>query len=100
MRKLNRELGITVVFITHFMEEAALADRVVVMDKGSIAASGTPAEIFADTALLRRTGLELPPAAMLARTLREQGIALDGDTLTPEQCTDALFRAAQKAGAV
>ena len=100
VQKLNRELGITVVFITHFMEEAALADRVIVMDKGSVAASGTPAEIFDDTVLLQRTGLELPPAAMLARTLRGQGVELDGETLTPEQCVDALYHAAQKAGAV
>ncbi len=100
VRKLNRELGITVIFITHFMEEAALADRVVVMDGGSVAAEGTPAEVFADTALLRRTGLELPPAAQLAAALRENGVALDGDTLTPETCADALFRAAQKAGVV
>ena len=100
VQKLNRELGITVVFITHFMEEAALADRVVVMDRGRIAAAGTPAAVFADTALLSRTGLELPPAAQLAAALREKGVALDGDTLTPEACADALFRAAQKAGAV
>ncbi len=100
VRKLNRELGITVVFITHFMEEAALADRVVVMDSGTIAAEGTPAQIFADTALLQRTGLELPPAAQLARTLREHGVELPDETLTPEQCADALFRAAQKAGVV
>jgi len=100
VRKLNRELGITVVFITHFMEEAALADRVVVMDSGTIAAEGTPAQIFADTALLQRTGLELPPAAQLARTLREHGVELPDETLTPEQCADALFHAAQKAGVV
>ena len=100
VRKLNRELGITVVFITHFMEEAALADRVVVMDSGTIAAEGTPAQIFADTVLLQRTGLELPPAAQLARTLREHGVELPDETLTPEQCADALFRAAQKAGVV
>ncbi|MBR5619229.1 MAG: energy-coupling factor transporter ATPase [Clostridia bacterium] len=100
VRKLNRELGITVVFITHFMEEAALADRVVVMDSGTIAAEGTPAQIFADTVLLQRTGLELPPAAQLARTLREHGVELPDETLTPEQCADALFRAVQKAGVV
>ena len=100
VQRLNRDFGITVVFITHFMEEAALADRVVVMDKGCIAADGTPEEIFADAALLRRTGLELPPAAQLAQTLRGYGVDLDGGTLTPELCADALFRAAQKAGAV
>ncbi len=100
VRKLNRELGITVVFITHFMEEAALADRVVVMDGGRIAAEGTPAEIFADAALLRRTGLELPPAAKLADMLRARGVMLDGDVLTPERCTDALYRAAREAGVV
>ena len=100
VRKLNRELGITVVFITHFMEEAALADRVVVMDRGTVAAVGTPAAVFADAALLERTGLELPPAALLAEVVRGKGVALEGDTLTPETCTDALYRAAQKAGVV
>ena len=100
VQKLNRELGITVVFITHFMEEAALADRVVVMDRGSIAADGTPREIFSDTALLKRTGLELPPAAQLAQTMRENGAALGADTLTPETCARTLFEAPQKAGAV
>ena len=100
VQRLNREMGITVVFITHFMEEAALADRVVVMDRGSIAAEGTPAEVFADAALLSRTGLELPPAAQLAAALRESGVALEGDALTPETCVDALYRAAQKAGVV
>ena len=100
VQKLNRDLGITVVFITHFMEEAALADRVVVMDRGTVAAAGTPAEVFADDALLRRTGLELPPAAQLAAALRERGVLLDASALTPEQCADALYRAAQKAGVV
>jgi energy-coupling factor transport system ATP-binding protein len=100
VRKLNREMGITVVFITHFMEEAALADRVLVMDGGRIAAQGTPAEVFADTALLQRTGLELPPAAQLAQTLRARGVTLSDDVLTPELCADALFKAAQEAGVV
>lgn len=100
VRQLNRERGITVVFITHFMEEAALADRVLVMDRGSIAAEGTPAEIFADADLLRRTGLELPPAAQLAAVLRKNGVPIDDDALTIGTCADALYRAVQKAGAV
>ena len=99
-QKLNRELGITIVFITHFMEEAVLADRVVVMDSGRIAAEGTPAEVFADRALLRRTGLELPPAALLAQSIRSAGIELPFDALTPEACADALYAAAKKAGVV
>ena len=100
IRRLNTQLGITIVLITHFMEEAVQADRVIVMDRGAIAADGTPREVFAQTSLLRRTGLELPTAALLAASLRESGVALPPDTLTPESCADALFDAAKKAGVV
>ena len=100
IRHLNRDLGITVVLITHFMEEAVEADRVVVMDGGKIAAVGKPAEVFAKEDLLHRTGLELPPAAKLAAMLRQSGVALPDSILTPEACADALFAAAKKAGVV
>lgn len=99
MRRLNRDMGITIVCITHFMEEAVQADRVVVMDDGAVAAVGTPHEVFADEALLRRTGLELPAAAALAQGIRAAGIPLPF-VLTVEECVDALEQAARKAGVV
>ena len=100
MQRLNREMGVTVICITHFMEEAVLADRVAVMDSGTIAAVGTPQEVFADEALLRRTGLELPAAAQLARSIRQCGVSLRADPLTVEACADALYAAAAEAGVV
>ena len=99
-KRLCREMGITVVMITHFMEEAVLADRVVVLDRGRIAAEGAPVDVFADDALLRRTGLELPFAAKLAEEVRAAGVPLPDGTLTPESVADALFAAAQEAGVV
>lgn len=100
MRRLNRDMGITVICITHFMEEAIRADRVAVLDSGTIAAVGTPHEIFADEALLRRTGLTLPPAALLAKAIAQGGAAMDVLPLSAEECVEALFAAAQKAGVV
>ena len=96
-KRLCREMGITVVMITHFMEEAVQADRVVVLDSGRVAAEGVPSEVFADSALLRRTGLELPFAAKLAGEIRAAGVPLPDGLLTPESVADALFAAAQEA---
>ena len=97
VKRLCREMGITVVMITHFMEEAVQADRVVVLDSGRVAAEGVPSEVFADSALLRRTGLELPFAAKLAGEIRAAGVPLPDGLLTPESVADALFAAAQEA---
>ncbi|MBQ7545361.1 MAG: energy-coupling factor transporter ATPase [Clostridia bacterium] len=96
-KRLCREMGITVVMITHFMEEAVQADRVVVLDSGRVAAEGVPSEVFADSALLRRTGLELPFAAKLAGKIRTAGVPLPDGLLTPDSVADALFAAAQEA---
>lgn len=100
IRRLNKDLGITVVLITHFMEEAVEADRVIVMDNGRIRAEGTPKEVFADEKMLSETGLELPPAAMFAKMLRESGVSLSGSPLSEEECVEALYEAAQKAGVI
>lgn len=82
VRKLNREQGITVVWITHFMEEAALADRVVVLDQGSVALDGKPAEVFSRVAEIKALGLDVPPMAELALRLREKGLPLPAGILT------------------
>ena len=73
VRRINRERGITVIWITHFMEEAAQADRVIVMDDGCIVMDGTPREIFSRGEELRAIGLDVPQAVELAQKLREKG---------------------------
>ena len=84
VRTLNRQKGITVIWITHFMEEAALADRIVVVSDGRIAASGTPAEIFEQVELMRELHLDVPHMTDLAHTLRDQGMPLRSGILTVE----------------
>lgn len=84
--ELNKKQGITVILITHFMDEAVRADRIFVMNKGTVADSGTPRELFADPQRLRQYGLELPPVTELAFLLREKGLPLD----LPVLDTDAL----------
>lgn len=84
MLKLNKEMGITVVFITHFMEEAIRADRVVIMDSGKKVADGTPVEVFKNEKLINDCGLEMPPAAVLAHKLRNDNIKLGGDILSAD----------------
>ena len=91
VKKLNREKQITVVWITHFMEETVEADRLLIMDQGRICLEGTPRELFAHTEDLRALKLETPPAAQIAQTLREHGIDVPNDILTPEELTDALW---------
>ena len=89
--RLNKERGMTVVLITHYMEEAALADRVVVIDDGRVLTAGTPRQVFADAARLRAVGLDVPQPTALCAALRECGIDLPADILTPEECAQALF---------
>lgn len=86
---LNKE-GITVVYITHFMEEAVAAHRVVVMEQGSIVLEGTPAEVFCQVDRLKNMGLDVPPAAEVAAYLRKQGLPLDQDIICDEQLVVAL----------
>ena len=82
VRKLNREQGMTVVWITHFMEEAAVADRLVVMNDGSVAMEGTPRQVFSRVEEIKALGLDVPPMAELAQTLRERGMPLPEGILT------------------
>ncbi len=87
-----RSEGITVILITHFMEEAALADRVVVMDNGRVALQGAPREVFAHRAELKAMGLDVPPMAELRGMLAEAGVAMDEGILTVEEMAEALWR--------
>lgn len=84
VRRLNRDEGLTLIHITHFMEEAVRADRVVVMDRGRIALEGTPAEVFARAGELERIGLGLPPVVDVARRLAKAGHPVPASILTTE----------------
>ena len=91
VEKLNREKGITVVLITHHMDEAAQAQRVIVLDKGKVAADGTPKQVFAQVEMLHKLGLAAPDSVELCWTLRQKGFDLPLDALTPEECAQALY---------
>lgn len=93
MEKLNKEEGKTVITITHYMDEAVRADRVIVINDGKIILDGTPAKIFAQAEILRSAGLDLPQCAELLLRLRKRGFAIEGDINTPEQCAEALLKA-------
>lgn len=92
VRRLHQESGITVVYITHFMEEAAAAERVVVMENGKVAEDGSPKEIFSRVDAMRKRGLDVPLAAEVAWKLRKQGIRLPEDIVTSEDLVVALCR--------
>lgn len=91
--RLNREKGITVVLITHHMDEAAQCQRVVVLHKGKVAADGTPQEVFSQVELLHSIGLAAPETVELCWELNKQGFKLPLSKLDPEECAQALFEA-------
>lgn len=91
--KLNREEGITVIMITHYMNEAALADRVLVMDGGLIIADGTPSEIFVQTEMMDKAGLDVPQTTELLKRLRDAGLDVGLDAFSPEECAAEIKRA-------
>ena len=91
--KLNREKGITVVLITHHMDEAAQAQRVVVMHRGKVAAAGTPQEVFRQVELLHELGLAAPETVELCWELNKLGFDLPLDQLNEKECAQALYNA-------
>ena len=90
MEKLNRENGITVITITHYMNEAAKADRIVVLDDGRVSMDGTPSQIFSQPQKLRKSGLDVPQCSALVEELREMGIDIDGDCYSTSLCADLI----------
>lgn len=92
IRRLNHEFGITVVAITHYMEEAAQADRVLVMSGGKIAMEGTPKEVFSQTETVRRLRLDVPQAAELRDELARAGLPMPEGIINEEECAEALYR--------
>jgi energy-coupling factor transport system ATP-binding protein len=92
VRRLNKEEGITVIYITHFMEEAVAAHRVVALETGRVVLEGSPADVFSQVARLKTMGLDVPLAADIAQRLREQGVALPPGIITDEELAVALCR--------
>jgi len=90
VKKLHDQAGITIIYITHFMEEAVMADRVVVMENGKICDEGTPMEIFTQVEKLKNLGLEVPLATEVAAKLRKQGISLPPNIITNEELAVCL----------
>ncbi|MGI5971932.1 MAG: energy-coupling factor transporter ATPase [Oscillospiraceae bacterium] len=91
--RLNREKGITVILITHHMEEAALADRVVVMSNGSVVADGPPRRVFTHVEELRKEGLSSPDTVRLLYELRKHGMEVNLEALTVGECAEEIYRA-------
>ena len=91
VQRLNREKGITVVLITHHMDEAAKADRVVVLHRGKVAADGTPKQVFSQVELLHELGLAAPDTVELCRALNQNGFQLPLDRLDIEECAQTLY---------
>ena len=93
VQKLNRENGVTVVLITHHMDEAARADRLIVMDHGKVIADGAPRTVFQDVEGLRSVGLTVPEPVGLLYALRQAGLDVPLDALTVEECAAAIAKA-------
>ena len=91
VKRFNTELGIAIIFITHFMEEAVEADRVIVMDNAKILFDGTPKQVFSNTEKIREIGLDVPQTAALASELEKNGIKMPTDILTPEEFVENVI---------
>lgn len=92
IKKLNRERGMTVVLITHYMNEAAEADRVVVLKKGEIVTDGTPREVFSQVERIKELGLDVPQVTLLTHELIDAGIDLPRDIIDIDECCEALLK--------
>lgn len=90
IKELNREYGITIILITHYMEEAVEADRIVVMDNGSIVVQGTPKEVFREVPKMKEIGLDVPQVTELAYELNKSGIKISQQILTINEMVDAI----------
>ena len=92
IRRLNRENGITIILITHYMDEAAQAERVVVMDKGKIILDDTPSEVFSHVDMLREVGLDVPQVTQLMYLMDHSGFeGADTHIINEEECADYLY---------
>ena len=92
IRRLNRDYGITIVLITHYMDEAAQADRIVVMDNGKIIMDNVPREVFSNVEVMKKIGLDVPQVTELMYLLGEAGLPSDTHIIDEEECTEALLK--------
>lgn len=92
IRTLNRDFGITIVLITHYMDEAAQADRIVVMDGGEILMDNVPREVFSNVELMKKIGLDVPQVTELMYLLGQNGIPSDTHIIGEEECAEALIK--------
>lgn len=90
IKEINKMYGITIILITHNMEEAVEADRIVVMDSGKIVMNGKPKEIFRNVSLMKKIGLDVPQVTELAYELKQNGINIESDILTINEMVNAL----------
>lgn len=91
IKRLKEEENMTVVLITHYMDEAAKADRVIVMDKGNVLLDDTPRKVFEEVKLLKKIGLDVPQVTELLYELKKAGMPIEHDVLTVEECADRLM---------
>ena len=87
-----RKKGVTVIAVTHYMEEAVKADKIIVLDGGVVALSGTPKQVFAQKHVLSSLGLELPLAGIVADELRKKGLDIPEGIITEEELAEALWK--------
>ncbi|WP_029488345.1 energy-coupling factor transporter ATPase [Candidatus Epulonipiscium viviparus] len=95
MQMLNREYGITIIHITHYMQEAIVASRIVVMDHGKLCFEGTPKQVFQNVEKLKQIGLDVPDATYLVYLLNKKGLNLDPTIITTEEVATALCQLKQ-----
>lgn len=96
IEKLNREQGITVITITHYMNEAVRADRVIILENGNLIKDCRPKDVFSSVEFLKSHGLDVPQSVELVEKLRRKGINIPGNPITPEECSDEILNYLQK----
>ena len=90
IRRMNSEFGITIILITHYMDEAAQCDRIIVMDKGTTVLDGEPRKVFSHVENLKAIGLDVPQVTELAWELRKAGFDVPPEIITEEECAAAI----------
>lgn len=96
IKMLNKTKGITVLLITHYMDEAAKADRVIVLDKGKVVIDDTPKKVFSEIEKVKKTGLDVPQVTELVNELRSLGVDLPNDIITVEECLEEMLKLLKK----
>jgi len=91
IKQLNRDNGVTIILITHYMDEAVLADRVIVMDDGQIILNDVPKKVFSQVEMLKKVGLDVPQVTELCYGLNQAGIEINQEIITEDECVEALI---------